>query len=76
MQNPDLVYHIPVTEITDVASFFDAIKSRVLAEEKEEGIFLRGLNEGIKIEFVHPDFGTDKPEGTYTIHVSCERFNL
>lgn len=34
MDNPNLIYHIPKNEVTDTASFFDAIKKRIIEEEK------------------------------------------
>lgn len=74
MENPDLIFHIPENEISDTASFFDAVKRRVVEEEKIKGfnIFLRGPNKGICIELVHPD--ESKPENTLTIHIGFEKF--
>ena len=76
MDNLKLVYHIPNSEITDIGSFFDAVKKRVIEDEKSlsHGIFLRGLDRGICIELVHPDFDEDKPKGTFTVHVSYEGY--
>jgi hypothetical protein len=76
MDNPNLVYYIPLNEITDTASFFDAVKMRIIEDEKllGHGIFLRGPNKGICIELVHPDFDEKKPENTLTIHISYEGY--
>lgn len=72
MENPNIIYLIPKDEITDNASFFDALKKRILDDEKQEGIFLRGPNKGICIELVHPNFDDDN----FTVHISCERFAI
>ncbi|MEP6466267.1 MAG: hypothetical protein ABJB05_08175 [Parafilimonas sp.] len=73
MDNPNLIYHIPETEITDLASFFDAVKTRIVEDEKKVNhtILLRGLERGICIELVHPDFD-EKPNNTLTVHISYE----
>ena len=34
MENPNLVYHVPESEITDTASFLDAVKRRIVEDEK------------------------------------------
>jgi hypothetical protein len=74
MDNPDLIFYIPENEITDTASFFDAVKKRIIEAENSLGykIFLRGPSTGICIELVHPD--ESQPEKTLTIHISFEKF--
>ena len=76
MDNPKLIFHIPDHEITDTASLLDSIKKRIVEYEKSsvQGIFLRGLEKGICIELVHPDFDESKPEKTLTIHISFESY--
>jgi hypothetical protein len=76
MDNPNLVFHIPENEITDTASFLDAVKKRIVEHEANsgKGIFLRGPAKGICIELVHPDFDEDKPDKTLTIHISFESY--
>jgi hypothetical protein len=76
MDNPNLIYHIPETELTDTASLLDAIKKRIIEDEKslDHSIFLRGPNMGICIELVHPDLDSNKPDNTLTIHISYEGY--
>ena len=72
MENPDIIYQIPRSEISDNASFLDAVKKRILDDEKSFGIFLQGPNKGICIELVHPNFD----DGNFTVHISCELYKL
>lgn len=76
MDNPDLIYHIPQSEISDIGSFLDAIKNRIIHDEinLDYGIFLRGPNRGIKIELVHPDFDSKNTDDILTVHISYEKY--
>lgn len=78
MDNPNLIYYIPENEITDTASLLDAIKKRIIEDQKlsDQGIFLRGPEKGICIELVHPDLDESKPKNTLTIHISYEGYFL
>jgi hypothetical protein len=71
-----LIFYIPENEITDTASFFDAVKKRIIEEEKTLGhkIFLRGPEKGICIELIHPDFDDNKTENTLTVHISYQGY--
>lgn len=77
MENPDFIYYIPVIEGRNVLSLLDAIKIKILEDEKSGiSIFTRGPGGGFCIEVVHPDFNENKPKDSLTIHISCERFQL
>lgn len=71
-----LIFYIPENEITDTASFLDAIKARIIEKEKSLGhnIFLRGPDMGICIEIVNPDFDEKKPENALTVHISYQGY--
>ena len=78
MENPNLIFHIPEKELTDTASFLDAIKARInkYEESTDQRIFLRGPNKGLNIEIVHPDLDENKPENSLTVHVYFEVFSI
>ena len=78
MENPNLIFHIPEKELTDTASFLDAIKARIIKYEESTNqcIFLRGPSKGLNIEVAHPDLDENKPENSLTVHVFFEVFSI
>ena len=78
MENPKLIIHIPEKELTDTASLLDAIKLRIIEFENSSNqrIFMKGPNNGLCIEVVHPILDENKPENSLMVHVSFEGFAI
>jgi hypothetical protein len=71
-----LFFYIPENEITDTASFLDAIKKRIIEKEKSLGhnIFLKGPDMGICIDVDQQDLNELKHENLLKIQISNQRY--
>ena len=72
MANIDL--QIPTAEAGDILQLLDAVRNRLapMIPQLGHGIYVRGLDQGVSLEVVHPVEDENMPDDIYLVRINYE----